>query len=61
MVIKIIAVVLGIVALLLTFRVEWVIEKLFHNENPTIEDKLKIKGVAAIIAVAVFVAVLIFG
>ncbi len=61
MIIKIIAVILGIVALLLTFRVEWVLKKFFNNENPSIEDKLKIKGVAAIIAIAAFAVVLIFG
>lgn len=58
MVIKIIAVVLGIIALLLTFRVEWVLKKFFNNEEPTIEDILKIKGIAAIIAIIAFVAVL---
>ena len=60
MVIKIIAVILGIIALLLTFRVEWVLEKFFNNEEPTIEDKLKVKGAAAVIAVIAFAAVLIF-
>jgi len=58
MVIKIIAVILGIIALLLTFRVEWVLKKFFNNEEPTIEDILKIKGIAAIIAIIAFVAVL---
>lgn len=60
MIIKIIAVVLGIIALLLTFRVEWVLKKFFNKEEPTIEEKLKIKGIAFVIAVIAFAAVLIF-
>ena len=60
MVIKIISVILGIIALLLTFRVEWVLEKISKNENPTLEDKLKVKGIAAIIAVIAFFAVVLF-
>ena len=60
MIVKIIAVILGIIALLLTFRVEWMLEKFFGNEEPSMEDKLKVKSAAAVIAVIAFAAVLIF-
>lgn len=58
MIINIIAIVLGIAALLLTFRVEWVLKKFFKKEDPTIEEKLKVKCVAFAIAVVAFAAVL---
>ncbi len=61
MVIKIIAVVLGISALLLTFRVDWVLKTFFHNDDPSLEDRLKIKYIALAIAVIAFVSVLIIG
>ncbi len=59
MIIKIIAVVLIIIALLLTFRVDWVLRTFFKNEEPTIDDRLKIKYAALGIAVIVFIAVLL--
>ncbi len=59
MVINIVAVILGIVALLLTFRVEWVLKKFFKKEDPTIEEKLKVKCIAFAIAVIAFAAVLV--
>lgn len=59
MVIKIIAAVLGIAALLLTFRVDWILKKLFANTEPTAEDRLKIKYIALAIAVIAFILVFI--
>jgi TRAP-type C4-dicarboxylate transport system permease small subunit len=55
MVIKIIALALGIAALLLTFRVDWVLKTFFKSEEPTLEAKLKVKYIALAVAVAAFV------
>ena len=59
MIIKIIAVVMIIIALLLTFRVDWVLRTFFKKEEPTMDDRLKIKYAALGIAVIVFIAVLL--
>ena len=59
MIIKIIAVVMIIIALLLTFRVDWVLRTFFKKEEPTMDDRRKIKYAALGIAVIVFIAVLL--
>lgn len=60
MAVKIIAALLGIIALLLTFRVDWILKRFFNNDNPSVEDRLKIKYMALAIAVIAFVIVLIW-
>lgn len=59
MVIKVIAVILGIAALLLTFRVDWVLKTFFKVEEPELNDRLKIKYIALAVAVVAFAMVLL--
>lgn len=59
MIVKIIAIVLIIIALLLTFRVDWILKTFFKKDEPTLEDRLKVKYAALGIAVIVFAAVLL--
>lgn len=59
MVIKIISVLMGIAALLLTFRVDWVLKTFCKIDEPSINDRLKIKYIALAIAVVAFAAVLL--
>ncbi|MDO5396642.1 MAG: hypothetical protein Q4G33_01815 [bacterium] len=59
MVIKIISVLMGIAALLLTFRVDWVLRTFCKNNEPNLNDRLKVKYIALAIAVLAFVIVLL--
>ncbi len=49
---------MGIAALLLTFRVDWVLKTFCKIDEPSINDRLKIKYIALAIAVVAFAAVL---
>lgn len=60
LVIKIIAVLLGAAALLLTFRVDWVLKTFCKIDEPDINDRLKVKYIALAIAVIAFAGVLLY-
>ena len=60
MIIKIIAVLLGAAALLLTFRVDWVLKTFCKIDEPDINDRLKVKYIARAIAVIAFAGVLLY-
>ena len=57
MIIKIIALLIGLVAVFLTFRVKWVLSAIFRISEPSLETILKVKYVALALAVIAFLAV----
>lgn len=59
MVIKIISVLMGVAALLLTFRVDWVLRTFCKNNEPDLNDRLRVKYIALAVAVVAFAIVLL--
>lgn len=57
MALKIFALVLGVIALFMTFRAEWVLKTLFKAEEPDDGAILKMKYAAFVIAAAAFIIV----
>ena len=59
LVIKIISVLMGVAALLLTFRVDWVLKTFCKNNEPDLNDRLRVKYIALAVAVVAFAIVLL--
>lgn len=59
LVIKIISVLMGVAALLLTFRVDWVLKTFCKNNEPDLNDRLRVKYIALAVAVIAFIIVLL--
>ena len=60
MAVKIIAVVIGVIAVLLTFRVKWVLKTFFKTDEPSLDMQLKVKYTALALAVIAFITVFAF-
>ncbi len=58
--IKIAALILGLIALVMTFRAKWIVEKVLKKE-PIEGLVLRVKYIALALAVIAFLAVFIFG
>jgi len=58
LVIRIIAVIMGILALLMTYRVDWLLKNIFHMDDPTPQQRLRVKYIALGVAIASFVMVM---
>lgn len=59
MIIKTIAVIICIIALIMTFKVKWVLETFFKTKEPSLETQLKVKYIALALAAAAFIAVFV--
>ena len=57
MTVKIIAVILGVAALLLTFRGQWILSNILRIPEPSQEQILRTKFIALAIAVIAFITV----
>ncbi len=58
--IKIAALILGLIALVMTFRAKWIVENVFKKE-PIEGMVLRVKYIALALAVIAFLTVFIFG
>ncbi len=58
--IKIAALILGLIALIMTFRAKWIVETVFKKE-PIEGMVLRVKYIALALAVIAFLTVFIFG